>query len=1132
MNEQTLELQIKSKSQEVSSSLDKLVLKLTGIEKSVTNIDNKLKNNSLKSATTNINQLTEATDKATSSFNRLENALKTAFTFAGIKNITSSILSGLSASMEYSEALNLFNVVFKNIDKNGTTAFSNIGKEAINFQNRLNEAFGTNKEQTLTYQALYQSMAQNMGINDSKASIMSETSVKLINDLSSLYNKTEKTVATSLSSGIYSGQVQPLRKFGLDITEKSLQPVLDSLGIDRNVRELSQAEKQILRYITVVRQSSVAHADWASTIESPSNQLKIFGNQLNETKVAISSLFIGTFSQILPYANALLMVIKEVSKAIADMFGIELRDYNSGIASQEDAYIDFGDSVDGATKKVKELKRQVLGFDEIHNINENKDTNGSSGTTSGGIDQRLLDAITGYDNGMDKVRMKASQIRDDIMKWLGFTKEIDPLTGEVSFKYQGIKTTLKNMWNSFKGLSTQGKILVGLGLVVGATKLWNIGKKLVTVTGSSGLGGTVKSLLSPMKSLYNSIDNVNYANKSLTKGLAEGITNWSKSLTAMDKFKVGLVGMIGVMTSLDGIKKSMKSVADEGWNLGNSLGLVASEIGIVASSAYIGSAFGPLGTAIGGVTGALIGLHDVYMKMPTEVSKTNDALKKSHEELKSYLDTLEQQNQAIEDNLTKELTVTGVHKNLVTELENLIDANGKVKKGYEDRAEFIVTTLNNAYGLEIEIINGKLKNYDKEINKIREVIKKKEAEILLEANQEKYANALKEENTLWYNKEKAISKSNEAQINANKAQEEYNEAYENWASLTQNGTTINLGASMALKKKKKALEEANKTLKTAKDDEDKYTKQYIENQSTIIDWSNLNTAVINGNYQEIEKAIKQYTNTYQTESGNEQFSLSQRISKTKESLDLMLEKYKDHGEDVLNSIKSSYGAVQQETYNELMELTKTTEELTPDIVEAWGTLARTSKDDFLKYFNKLPKDVQQNVVDKMQEKGYSISTELQKGINKINPSIKIKADTSSAEATIKKLIKSVDNISIETSFGWLKKENGGVFSNGSWKNIPQYANGGVPSHGSMFVAGEHGAEIVGHINGKTEVLNQSQLASAIYSSMVSAMSQYGGGGVAEINVHADKGVIVETAVNGIQQHVNQTGTLPFTIPTY
>ena len=82
----------------------------------------------------------------------------------------------------------------------------------------------------------------------------------------------------------------------------------------------------------------------------------------------------------------------------------------------------------------------------------------------------------------------------------------------------------------------------------------------------------------------------------------------------------------------------------------------------------------------------------------------------------------------------------------------------------------------------------------------------------------------------------------------------------------------------------------------------------------------------------------------------------------------------------------------------------------------------------------------------------------------------------------------------------------------------------------MFWAGERGAEIVAHANGRTEVLNQSQIASTIYSAMVGAMSQYSGGGVAEINVHASKDVIVETAINGINQKTRQTGVCPVDIP--
>jgi hypothetical protein len=77
-------------------------------------------------------------------------------------------------------------------------------------------------------------------------------------------------------------------------------------------------------------------------------------------------------------------------------------------------------------------------------------------------------------------------------------------------------------------------------------------------------------------------------------------------------------------------------------------------------------------------------------------------------------------------------------------------------------------------------------------------------------------------------------------------------------------------------------------------------------------------------------------------------------------------------------------------------------------------------------------------------------------------------------------------LSLESVLGG--KATGGIFSAGTWKNIPQYAAGTLNA-GTVFVAGEAGAEAVAHINGKTEVLNQSQLASAIASAVVSANTQ-------------------------------------------
>jgi len=83
-------------------------------------------------------------------------------------------------------------------------------------------------------------------------------------------------------------------------------------------------------------------------------------------------------------------------------------------------------------------------------------------------------------------------------------------------------------------------------------------------------------------------------------------------------------------------------------------------------------------------------------------------------------------------------------------------------------------------------------------------------------------------------------------------------------------------------------------------------------------------------------------------------------------------------------------------------------------------------------------------------------------------------------------ITKVSTAGVAGSLVALTKAMGGAFSHGMWQSIPQYATGGDATHGSMFIAGEQGAELVGHIGGRTEVLNQSQLASTMYSSVASA----------------------------------------------
>lgn len=1134
MNEQTLELQIKSSASDAKSAVDKLVKSLTNVENVVTNMYLELgrieskSNSTINRTTKDVEKLRKTTDKATTSTSKLGSALKGAFTFAGVKRLTMTALGWMNEAIDYTEQLNLFNVVFDNTEKNGKQMFSELGKSALNFQYRLNEAFGTNKTQTLYMQGIFQSMGETVGIDDKYSAIMSETMTKLTYDLASLYNKTESATAEAIRAGVYAGQTKPLRSYGIDVTQMSMQPILDSLGIDEQVKNMSQAEKEILRYLATMKQAQIAMGDLANTIESPSNQLKVFRQQLVEAKVDLSSLFIGGLSNILPYANAFLMVTKEVSNAIATMFGIELKDYNSGIASQDGIYDGIADSADDASKAVKELKRQTLGFDETHNINENKDS-GSGTDASGGIDQRLLDAITGYDNGMDKVRMKATEIRDRIMEWLGFTKEIDPLTGEVSFKYQGIKKTLSNVWKSFKGMSTEGKILVGLGLVVGATKLVSAGKKLVTVFGASGLGKVIKGLYNPTYSLFTTTI---AGLKGTHSSLKTGIQSWREQMGIInsttgkvDGFKGALNGaktaMSGLITGAIGlytVHQSMKSISEEGANLANVLGLVTGSLSTIASGVQIGAIFGPWGAVIGGAVSAIALLIDATSAYQTETDKLINKVEKGSEEMLAFGDSVMKVYEEIDNTTKNKLSLHEENQKLIDELETLVDANGNVLSGYEDRVDFILNQLNNAYGTEYKAVDGQIQKYDELTKNIQALIKQKQIEIIMEGKTEAYTKAIESKSEL-------LKKYRDQKKSVKELQKEYDKTEEKMAKLAtqyKNGEIslmeYNVGMNNIITdsgKLKEKLDEANSKMT-------EYTDDVVKNEKIISDYTSLSTASITGNMEDIDKAINETTDSFVADGKIITNSLAENI----ENLDIQ---YNELG----TMTKEEYDRQKKNLLETLKNMSQTTDELTPEIVEAWGYLAENSESEFMEKFEKLPDDVQTEIVDKMNDKGYNISNELQKGINKINPTINVKADTSGAKNTINNWVNGLKNTFLGFGFssvgGGGFRANGGIYYNGNWKDIPQYANGGAPSHGSMFVAGEKGAEIVGHINGRTEVLNQSQIASAIYNAMVSAMSQYSSqSSEIDVHVHTDEGTVIDR----IEQRTKQTGKFPFTIPTY
>lgn len=417
-------------------------------------------------------------------------AIKKGFQAIGITFSMRKLLGFLKEAnndaMDLIETTNLFEVSFGK----GIEGLNQYYEKAIKFQNQLSEALGTNINESMNFQALFNAMGKSMGLDDAVAYTISENFTKLGYDLASLYNTETDKAMQKLQSGLSGSSTRPLRSFGIDITQATLSNTLADLGIDKTIGQLNQAEKMVLRYISVVKQASIAHGDFARTLESPANQLRIFQAQILSLKQNIGSLWQGVLQQWMPYINAMLMVINALIRALASFFGIKVSSsigkISSGIEGASAGAGGLSDNLDKAGGSAKKLAEtlDLMPWDEIHNIDLAKDTSGGgSGGISGGgggasIDQGLLDAMMEYDNLMSQVENKATQIRDKIMDWLGFTKIINEKTGEIEWKLR----------EGYQKIELIRDILVGIVGGVLFTKM----KKLIDKVG--GLGEALAGL--------------------------------------------------------------------------------------------------------------------------------------------------------------------------------------------------------------------------------------------------------------------------------------------------------------------------------------------------------------------------------------------------------------------------------------------------------------------------------------------------------------------------------------------------------------------------------------------------------------------------------------------------------------
>lgn len=326
----------------------------------------------------NIEGIGKKTQKSTSKINAFGASIKNMLKSAAFIQTMRYLGNAVNKSMEYTENLNLF-----------TVAMGEYADEARKYAETVSEVMGIDPAEWLKAQGTFNILATGFGVTADKAAIMSKNLTQLGYDISSFYNISVQDAMLKLQSGL-AGELEPLRRLGYDLSQARLQQEAYALGIDKSVTAMTQAEKSMLRYHAIMSQVTEVQGDMARTLESPANQTRILKAQIDQLNRAIGNIFIPLLNKTLPYLIAMAQVAREAAESIALFFGFTLPevDYSSASASVGDIATDLDDANDTA----KELKRTLMGFDEINKLNDT--TSGASGAGAGGgvgFDMDLLE---------------------------------------------------------------------------------------------------------------------------------------------------------------------------------------------------------------------------------------------------------------------------------------------------------------------------------------------------------------------------------------------------------------------------------------------------------------------------------------------------------------------------------------------------------------------------------------------------------------------------------------------------------------------------------------------------------------------------------------------------------------------
>lgn len=527
--------------------------------------------------------------RATTSTNAWNSALK-AISFVAIYRAAAKLLGiAIAKSSQYTEDLNLF-----------TVSMGKYAEEAYNYAQKVSEVMGIDPAEWMRNQGVFNTIIAGFGVAGDKAAFMAKNLTQLGYDLASFYNIDFESAMQKVQSGI-SGELEPLRRLGYDLSVARLEQERLNLGIDKSVSSMTQAEKSQLRYYAMMTQVTQVQGDMARTLENPANMLRVLRAELEQAARAVGNIFIPILTKVLPIAIAVASALQEIIAAIAALFGVTVKSpkWGDAIGSASAGSGAIADNMDSAAGSAKELKRYLAGFDELNVLPDQ--SNGGGGGGAGGGGGGLGFPTPGYDFLENAVTKK-------IDAW---KKKLQPFVDWITSHLKEIGEIAEGIAAIFLAWKISESLIRGVDTLSGFFK--NISKVGSLTLGGIGLIADLNEFMKALKDIQENGANFSNVSKLISEfaGMVGDIALWEG--------KYNIAGALKLVQGVVKIVSAIKDIADNGVNWDNANNAISG-----LTTVAIGIGFFTKRLDVSGWAMAIQGLSSVI----TEIAANWEAIKK------------------------------------------------------------------------------------------------------------------------------------------------------------------------------------------------------------------------------------------------------------------------------------------------------------------------------------------------------------------------------------------------------------------------------------------------------------------------------------------------------------------------